>query len=114
VKSRFVAGLKPKPSELLIEAILYSLIIELLVTIVSTLWVWLFGTLTNQSGTNFSDLMFFLNIVVLPGFLGAILGNIPLRQVIQTVVICILNAYIKLTKIINGKSPPPYVQAGSC
>ena len=78
VRSRFVVGLRPKPSELVVEAIIFSLMVQFIVTMLSAISGWVGLTLwISQQGRLFepgSDLYFFLRIVMLPAIFGALLG----------------------------------------
>ena len=74
VRSRFVIGLQPKPAELVIEAVVFSLINQLLASLLGQLFTW-FGpselilVLAGQQ-----DALFFGKVLVLPTLLGLLLG----------------------------------------
>lgn len=78
VRSRFILGIRPKPAELLVEAIIFSLINQLLASgIVSlsdfvgtTAWLTERGVLQPAQ----SDFFFFVKVLVLPTILGSVLG----------------------------------------
>ncbi|MEQ8896566.1 MAG: DUF6338 family protein [Roseovarius sp.] len=78
VRSRFVAGLRPKPSELLVEAILFSLVNQLLASMLVeaslllglTDWLDSAGFLPSSE----SRVYFFAKVLILPTILGVLLG----------------------------------------
>lgn len=78
VRSRFVAGLRPKPTELVVEAIIFSLINQLVASMIveiSTLsgfsrWLSDVGVLPNGE----SRLFFFAKVLILPACIGTLLG----------------------------------------
>jgi len=71
VRSAFVAGLRPKPAELLIEAVVLSLLVQLFTTALS----WLIAALTPSliDGAT-PELGFAVRILVVPACFGALLG----------------------------------------
>ena len=78
VRSRFILGVRPKPAELIVEAIVFSLINQLLASLISELsnytglshWLDSTGVLPGSD----SKLYFFLKVLALPALLGIILG----------------------------------------
>lgn len=77
-RSRFIIGVRPKPSELAIEAIIFSLVNQLLATLIADLsaYVGLSGLLDRSDVLPDSDsrLFFFLKVLALPALLGLLLG----------------------------------------
>lgn len=78
VRSRFVLGVRPKPAELAIEAIIFSLINQLLATLIAdiSLVTGLASWLTTTVGLPDYDskLFFFLKVLLLPAAIGMLLG----------------------------------------
>ena len=78
VRSRFILGVRPKPTELAIEAVIFSLVNQLLATLIADVSTvtgvssWLDATV-GLPGSD-SKLFFFLKVLVLPSFLGMVLG----------------------------------------
>lgn len=78
VRSRFILGVRPKPAELVVEAIIFSLVNQLLATFIADISTltglarW-FGTAIGLPDSN-SSFFFFLKVLVLPAILGMILG----------------------------------------
>lgn len=93
VRSAFVLGLRPKPAELLLEAILFSIIVQaLLVVIIAPLLTWGFNL---NSGVQIApELQLFLEVGILPACLGLFLGwflrsgirNLLLRRLAMPIV----------------------------
>lgn len=78
VRSRFVLGLRPKPAEIVIEAIIFSLVNELIASglLEVSNWTGLTGAITERGwvAPGESRGFFFAKILVLPTLLGAVLG----------------------------------------
>jgi len=78
VRSRFILGVRPKPAELVIEAIVFSLVNQMLATLIADLSnvtglsTWLDAILGLPDSD--SRLFFFLKVLVLPALLGMVLG----------------------------------------
>ncbi|WGH79096.1 DUF6338 family protein [Jannaschia ovalis] len=70
VRSRFVAGLRPKPAELVVEAIIFSLIIQVLVEA----GAWLVSLVGFVPAKFPARVDLLLNVLVWPALLGALLG----------------------------------------
>ena len=78
VRSRFVAGLRPKPAELIIEAVIFSLWVQLFLVVAAVVLDW-FGmgeALAIRFGPEWrvSNGVFLLKVLVAPAVLGAFLG----------------------------------------
>jgi len=77
-RSWFILGLRPKPAELVVEAVVFSLIIQLLALLIGAIasivgfseWLHSFDWY-DPSGL---QIVFFLKILVLPTLLGIVLG----------------------------------------
>lgn len=79
VRSRFVAGLSPKPMELFFEAVIFSLIVQLLMSLGIALisafgWSWA-SSVFFQGGENEHGAEFFISVLFLPAMLGLFLGR---------------------------------------
>ena len=78
VRSRFILGVRPKPAELAIEAIIFSLVNQLLAALIADLsaYAGLVQWLDRANGFPNSDsrLFFFLKVLLLPALLGMALG----------------------------------------
>src|SRR6056297_511813 len=78
VRSRFILGVRPKPTELAVEAIIFSLVNQLLATLIADISSaigishWL-DTTVGLPDTD-SNVFFFLKVLVLPSIIGLILG----------------------------------------
>jgi hypothetical protein len=74
VRSRFIIGLQPKPSELIVEAVILSLINQLIALAIAETAT-LFD-IVNKIGLppTSSELYFFLKILLLPSLIGLALG----------------------------------------
>lgn len=79
VRSRFVAGLSPKPMELLFEAVIFSLIVQVAVSFivaVVTLVGWdIAGSAFMQGSKGGLGAQFFLSVLFIPALLGYFLGR---------------------------------------
>ncbi|MGC1496445.1 MAG: DUF6338 family protein [Sulfitobacter sp.] len=79
VRSKFVAGLRPKPAELVIEAVVFSLIIQLAALLISTISKWTglttIITPTVLTKTTAASLFFYVKVLLLPTLLGLIIGS---------------------------------------
>lgn len=78
VRSKFVAGLRPKAAELVIEAIVFSLIVQLAALALSHLLMWtgakawiIENIVTAQTAIG---LFFYVKVLVLPTLLGTFIG----------------------------------------
>lgn len=72
VRSRFVIGLRPNPTELIVEAIIFSLIVQL---IVEGLYLFAALNIWRQSTSDVSQrVRLFVEVLVLPALFGAALG----------------------------------------
>ena len=74
VRSRFVSGLRPKASELVIEAVLFSLINELTAIALGVIGAQVLGVPTPEDGTLWERLLFFAKVLVMPALMGSLLG----------------------------------------
>ena len=78
VRSGFILGVRPKPAELAVEAIIFSLVNQMLATLIADVSsvTGLANWLDTSVGILDSDskLFFFLKVLVLPALLGMILG----------------------------------------
>lgn len=70
VRSRFVSGLRPKPAELIVEAVIFSLIMQMIVEAVG----WLLGYVPWRMPAVPDRLDLLLDVLVYPTALGALLG----------------------------------------
>jgi hypothetical protein len=76
VRSRFILGVRAKTSDLVIEAVIFSLLIQLAVIFlrVPAIWVVDYFSGSNQSANISTNLALFLEVLVLPSLIGLILG----------------------------------------
>lgn len=78
VRSLFILGVRPKPAELAIEAVIFSLVNQLLATLIADIsavtGVSLWLDATDGLPDSDSKLFFFLKVLVLPSVLGMMLG----------------------------------------
>ena len=76
VRSRFILGVRAKTSDLVIEAIIFSLLIQLAVIFLRIPAIWLVGcfSATNQPADISTNLALFLEVLVVPSLVGLILG----------------------------------------
>lgn len=74
VRSRFVLGLQPKPAELVVEAVIFSLIIQLFVSVTANLFSWLAPEGILLWFTAKPEFLFLLKILLAPTLLGILLG----------------------------------------
>jgi len=78
VRSRFILGVRPKPAELVVEAIVFSLVNQLVASLIVEISVWTGLTrLLDSSGflpSSDSRIYFFLKILALPTVIGLLLG----------------------------------------
>ncbi len=76
VRSRFILGVRAKASELVIEAVIFSLLIQLAVIFLRIPVVFAVGYFSdpNQSVVISPNLALFLEVLIFPTFVGLILG----------------------------------------
>lgn len=76
VRSRFVVGIRTKASDLVIEAVIFSLLIQLAVIFlrIPAIWVVDYFSTPNQPASISTNLVLFLEVLVLPSVVGLILG----------------------------------------
>jgi len=76
VRSRFILGIRAKTSDLVVEAVIFSLLIQLAILLLKAFVVWIMGWVLGQGylfaiSANFS---LFLEVLVFPAFVGLLLG----------------------------------------
>jgi len=80
VRSRFVAGQRPKPSEVLFDAAILSLVNQIVYVFLSTVLIWLTGKMFEEWSMWLQTLLtgkpgFFVEVLVLPAILGWFLAS---------------------------------------
>jgi hypothetical protein len=73
VRSSFVSAQRPRPTEVLFDAVFLSLVNQLIFLAIASLVFWLVPTLTAQLGVD-GRLIFFLEVLALPVLLGVLWG----------------------------------------